>query len=366
MDIKSNTYVGDIQALRAIAITLVFLQHFTQWILGWPPFVALTANLGLWAGVDLFFAISGYLIVTKLLSTPAGVPGRVAFGDFWSRRFWRLMPAALFWCLAASIVLLAVPGIRGASPLQVLASGAVGLFGISNLYWSACDADMLWHSVCASSYGVHTINWSLSLEEQFYLIASVLILTRRTRLFLVLLWLACFADLFTQWDGWAFGWSLRPYSLAAGATLALLFKHYPGFQSIRVARSDRLALFAFFLISIPALGALYRPEPTLLIGIVTGLTVWLATMDGCISKGLLGRILVWIGERSYSLYLCHYTILIVMRFLFSNLFPGINFQDATVTFGLLFLCYALSLFVSNISFKYIENRFRFRVQTRIT
>lgn len=353
-DALKGRRIADIQVLRAAAITFVFLQHFMQWIPVWGPFGSALSSLGLWTGVDLFFAISGYLIVSKLIEGSYEAKGWALFRKFWRSRLWRLMPAAVAWCFLASVILLSIPGVQGASPLQVLSSASVGIVGVSNLYWSACDQNLLVASVCASPIGVHTINWSLSLEEQFYLVASLFLVFGKVRAFVAFLWLACFLNLLSPWSGWPFGWSLRPYSLAAGSCLALLVVYYPKVGAIRLSLPDRLPIFVFVFVAIPALGLFYQPETTMLIGFLSALAVWLARMDDCLSYGLVGKAFVWIGERSYSFYLSHYSMLILSRYAFEKIFSGFSSKSPLATFSLLVVAYALTLFVSALTYRYVE------------
>jgi len=149
----------DIQGLRAIAVALVVIYH-----------VHPAALPGGFVGVDVFFVISGYLITGHLWRGFAAT-GKVALVDFWGRRARRLVPAAAIvltvtW-LTSMLVGHAIrfPGIAR----EILASA---------LYYQnwqlAGDAVNYLKSGAAASPVQHF--WSLSVEEQFYLVWPLLFL----------------------------------------------------------------------------------------------------------------------------------------------------------------------------------------------
>jgi peptidoglycan/LPS O-acetylase OafA/YrhL len=147
----------DIQGLRAIAVGLVVIYHL------YP-----SALPGGFAGVDVFFVISGYLITGHLWRTCRN-GGRVSLVDFWGRRARRLMPAS-------ALVLAATWGLSYlVLPSSQLAGTAVQIRA-SALYFQnwqlAGDAVNYLDSSNAASPVQHF--WSLSVEEQFYLIWPLL------------------------------------------------------------------------------------------------------------------------------------------------------------------------------------------------
>lgn len=148
---------SDIQGLRAVAVLVVLVYHF------WPG--GLTGG---YVGVDVFFVISGFLISSHLLTRPPSGPKDLAV--FWARRVRRLLPAASVVLLATLLASLAwmpsslLPGVAreiGASALSVenwaLAGSATDYLAAEN----------------APSPVQHY--WSLSVEEQFYVLWPVLI-----------------------------------------------------------------------------------------------------------------------------------------------------------------------------------------------
>jgi len=148
----------EIQALRAIAIAIVVVHHV------WPA-----ALPGGYVGVDVFFAISGFLI-TSLLLRELDSTGRLSLTGFWARRARRILPAALTtlaFCGIATIVLVPVTE-WDRTFAEMRASAAY----VENWHLSASAVDYF----AASDEPTHVRHfWSLSVEEQFYVVWPLLL-----------------------------------------------------------------------------------------------------------------------------------------------------------------------------------------------
>ena len=162
-------YRGDIQGLRALAVLLVALDHAAV-----GPFD------GGFIGVDVFFVISGYLI-TSLLIREADGSGRVSLRDFYARRARRILPAAMLVILAT--VVLSVMFLDGASALLVGEQAMWATFFAANVKFALETTDYF-----AADQAVSPLQhyWSLAVEEQFYLVWPLvlllaLVLVRRRR-----------------------------------------------------------------------------------------------------------------------------------------------------------------------------------------
>jgi peptidoglycan/LPS O-acetylase OafA/YrhL len=149
----------EIQALRAVAVVLVLVYHW------WPSTLG-----GGFVGVDVFFVISGYLITAHLVREVDGT-GRVSLLGFWARRARRILPAAIVVLLACTVATIAF---------------------VPRLHWDPFLAEIRWSALYVENW--HLANtavdylaaddaptpvrhfWSLSAEEQFYLVWPVLIL----------------------------------------------------------------------------------------------------------------------------------------------------------------------------------------------
>ena len=150
---------AEITALRACAVLLVVLYHL------WPGRLP-----GGYIGVDVFFVISGFLITSHLLREST-TTGRIALARFWARRARRLLPAAYLVLAATSVAVVAWLPVSAWQQnfRQIIASTLYvqnWVLAADSVDYLASDAD----PAAAQHY------WSLSIEEQFYLVWPLLIL----------------------------------------------------------------------------------------------------------------------------------------------------------------------------------------------
>jgi peptidoglycan/LPS O-acetylase OafA/YrhL len=331
-------YRPDVEGLRAVAIVLVVLYHAG---IAWLP--------GGFVGVDVFFVISGFLIVSQLVRE-ADRSGRLRVGRFYGRRILRLLPAAV---TVLTVTLLAtwwwLPSTRLRSVVWdvVAANGYVLNY---RLAWLGTD-----YRTATSAPSPVQHFWSLAVEEQFYLVVPVLVLAllvwMRSRTALVLA-LTALTGASLWWSMrstpvspiWAyFGAPSRIWELGAGALLALAVSagllagrpavlgsvlQWSGLGLIGVAavRFGEMTAFPGSMAAVPVSGAV------------------LVIAGGCISTAAVravgpdpesaefawnGGILGWpilqsIGARSYSWYLWHWPVLLIGPFALSREFGTIG------------------------------------------
>lgn len=152
-------HLPDIQLLRAVAVAMVVLFHL------WPAAVP-----GGFAGVDVFFVISGYLITAHLLRE-AVATGGIALRHFWARRIARLLPSAL---LVLAVTLLAAwLWLPPTQWRQTALEAAASALYFENWVLAAAAVDYFAASKAATALQHY---WSLSVEEQFYLAWPLLVL----------------------------------------------------------------------------------------------------------------------------------------------------------------------------------------------
>ncbi|MGY1551681.1 acyltransferase family protein [Microbacterium sp. A588] len=154
-------FIPHVQGLRAIAVLFVVLYHF------WPGRLS-----GGYVGVDVFFVISGFLITAHLVRELTST-GTVKLGQFWARRARRLLPASLLVLLFCAIVV-SVPYLTPTSALPAeLKEIIASTFYVENWFLAFNSADYL-----ALTGEPTTVQhyWSLSLEEQFYVLWPLLML----------------------------------------------------------------------------------------------------------------------------------------------------------------------------------------------
>jgi len=147
--------------LRAVAIVLVLMSHYAGFVARGPVFGAI-GDIG-WAGVDLFFVLSGYLIGNQILA-PVARGERLSLKVFFARRLLRTLPN--YYAVLALYLL--VPLLWPHSP--ILGSGAPPLWQLLSFTQNI-----------GLAYGqTFTHSWSLCIEEQFYVVLplAVLALTR--------------------------------------------------------------------------------------------------------------------------------------------------------------------------------------------
>jgi peptidoglycan/LPS O-acetylase OafA/YrhL len=271
----------EIQALRGVAVALVVVT------LLWPA-----ALPGGFVGVDVFFVISGFLITSHLLREE-----RISLAAFWARRARRILPAALFvlaFCTLATVTI--VPETRWPQFLGEIRASA---FYVQNWQLAANAVDYF-----ASADGPSPVQhyWSLSAEEQFYLVWPVLLLLFRRKPLIAMGAIALASLAFSIHDTAAdpaaayFITPTRAWEFAAGGLLALRASARRPWVSWRG------------LAAIVSAAALYGPS-TPFPGIAAALPVAgaLAVIHG--RAPLRFGPLLFLGDISYSVYLWHWPLL---------------------------------------------------------
>jgi peptidoglycan/LPS O-acetylase OafA/YrhL len=308
----------EIQALRAVAVSIVVIFHF------WPH--SLTGG---YVGVDVFFAISGFLITSHLLRE-ADRTGAVGLARFWARRARRILPAALLVLFTVAIVTIVfVPQIYWTQYFdEIRASTAY----VQNWFLAHQSVNYLASSE-ASSPVQHF--WSLSAEEQFYLVWPVLILLsalaaassavrlRRRTIAIVLgaVTLASFA--YSIYDTGAdpsqayFITPTRAWEFGLGGLLALI-------RPPQVLKVSALAALSWIGLGMIMIAAIFYsttsppfPGDAALVPVAGGLAViWAgAPRIAWSPTRVLGlRPIQFVGDVSYSVYLWHFPLLVLTPF----------------------------------------------------
>ncbi len=345
----------DIQGLRGLAVLLVVLFHA-----GLPV-------PGGFTGVDVFFAISGFVITAMLLKELTSV-GRINMRRFYARRVKRLGPA-----LAVMVATIAVLGtIMG--PVATQQVGAkTGMFA------SLFSANAYLFKVHTGYFDpAATLNpflntWTLAVEEQFYVFFPALLLLswwlgRRSRFlrgsgrlawrravsvttalsFLLALDLA--GSLGVNHQQFAFyGSPTRAWEFGAGALLALFGPWLARTPQPFARALGVLGLAAIGVTAFAIHGATSFPvKATLLpvLGTCAVLAAGAASRDGAY-RVLAVRPAVWIGDLSYSWYLWHWPLIVFA----TALWPGAGWAAPALA--------ALSLIPAWLSYRYVENPIRF-------
>ena len=282
-------HIPALDGLRAIAVLMVLLTHF--W--GDPaqyPLLNRLAAAG-WAGVDLFFVLSGFLITSILLASKERPH---YYRNFYARRTLRIFP---LYYLVLAVVLIALPFVSSL-PTQVTADRWLYFAYLSNVALAIGGWQLF----------MIDITWSLAIEEQFYLgwpsVVRVLTKSRLVVVCAVLVVLAPIARL-VAFDalGWRWihmGTPFRLDAFAVGGLLALL----------PVSHRVAAALFGFGGLTLLTLGLSGQlARDSFLVGTVgyslTALTSGAALKLATATRWLAWRPLRRIGEVSYGMYLLH-------------------------------------------------------------
>ena len=337
------SYRSEIDGIRAIAIASVVLFH------GWG-----SAFPGGYVGVDIFFVISGYLITSIIFSEMKG--GKFTYLNFYARRARRILPALL-----AMIFVTTVAAFLLFLPDDLIEYGKIVIYTLvfGSNFRLAAEPGYFHHSMQENPL-LHM--WSLSVEEQFYLIWPALLVLmlrfppgrrhRQAVLGLCALSLVAAEVLVHIWPRSAFfHLPTRGWELLVGALLAMNF--IPRIAGKAIAES----LSAIGLVLMIAPLFLYDQETPF-----PGLAA-LAPVLGCalviystenertrVAALLSWKPIVFIGLISYSLYLWHWPIFAFTRY---ELLRPLTFLEA-------FLCVLVALSAAIFSWRFIEQPFRRR------
>ncbi|MDB5406834.1 MAG: acyltransferase [Rhodospirillales bacterium] len=342
----------EIDGLRALAVTLVLIHHgFSGPIVlalrasGWTLLSDLVFDIGA-SGVDLFFVLSGVVLLRPYLRRER--PFDVA--TYFRRRIARLWPPYLAALAAAGLVVLILtrfPTWYGASLLPAFDPGDwLAQAAIFNFGWPSYNA--AW--------------WSLTVELIFYVVAPLVVLLLRSArigragfVWLVVAAIAC--SVIALQTGPAGAEIIAPPSAALRSFLVYLPCFLWGALIAKfdfsVAAGRRLAgagaIAAVAAVPFPAIN-LHAACGTMFAGLVIA-----AADRGSVAHGWLTRpVTVWLGERSYSLFLVHFSVFYLVNWSLSLVLPG-----RTLLYGVLTRAIGLPLafLAAVVLFTTIERRF---------
>lgn len=344
----------DIQGIRALAVLIVIANHIAPGTLS-----------GGYVGVDVFFVVSGYLI-TSLLVREAGDGGRISLPAFYARRARRILPAATLVTVVTVIGSLVTLSLLRTQ--TILTDAVWATFFAANVRLALTGTDYFAQGQPPSPLRHY---WSLAVEEQYYLVWPLLLLAclvwvRRRgasrSLAVTAGWLLGFLVVASiGWSVWStydspttayFSTFARAWELGIGAGCALLPR------SLRLSAGVRQALALAGLGAVAVASWVFTdavPFPGTaallpVLGTAALIVAGLGEQPTAVGRLLATPPLVRIGDWSYSLYLWHWPLIVLLR---SNLGPE-RFAALPVRAGTLVLVVVLSW----ATFRWVETPFR--------
>jgi peptidoglycan/LPS O-acetylase OafA/YrhL len=315
-------YIPAIDGLRAIAVIAVMLYHLG---LSWIP--------GGFLGVDLFFVISGY-VITRLLLDSIQERGGLDLRDFYLARIRRLLPPLVFMIITTSIFVgLWAPD----TTKKFLTDAPFSLTGAMN-WWLVFNQQDYFEASGRPPLLQHT--WSLAVEAQFYLIwplillivlkylgkklipAAALVIAATSGVALMLVSFQIDAANSSKVSHVYFGTDTHSIGLFLGAALAVSW--IPQNFNLQVTRRaqdfiDGIGVFGFigilstFLLIDETKPTLYKIAFPLAGLFGTAILISIVHPASRFAPLLRNKALLWIGERSYAIYLWHWVIFQVSR-----------------------------------------------------
>lgn len=353
---KKRRYITGLDGIRAIAVIMVLAYH-----------LKLALFKSGFLGVTVFFVLSGYLI-TGILISEVEEEGTIDLKNFWLRRIRRLVPAVMSMAVVIIFVSAVVNRIIFTKGCKDFLASVLGF----NNWWQIFNKVSYFEAAGVTSPFTHC--WSLAIETQFYLIYPLILLgiyklvksrgegrAKRGLLFagvtllLALISVILMIVLFDpQQDASRvyYGTDTRAFSILFGALLAILWEYR--MVPRRLSASVNMVLgsvsFAVLLVMTIAINGSsnfwYRGGQffgtiltVLMVYAVSGRKTWL-------SRFLSNPVLKWIGDRSYSIYLWHYPIILLIS-------KGIK-----ASWWITLIEIVLSVVLAELSYRFIETPIR--------
>ena len=342
---KSLDYRPEIDGLRAVAVFSVIFYHSSVLIFE-KKFLP-----GGFIGVDIFFVISGYLI-TKLISNEYKNTKNFSFLNFYSRRIRRILPALLFVIIATfPFIYFKTPPIFIIDYLKSIIS--INLFVSNIFFWKLGFGYDQLQNVQFQPF-LHA--WTLSLEEQFYLIFPIIyffIFKKLNKYLLILITIGFLFSLFLS-DYASYAHSAinfyvlptRAWEFLVGSIIFLLEPKKKFFNKFIGSFFISIGII-FIIISILYFDdKMYLPSILTLVPVLgTSFIIYFKHDDNYFIKILQSKLSTGIGKISYSLYLWHFPIFII--------YPDLNFIFQII----------IIFFLSVFSYFLIEKNFRYKIKS---
>ena len=315
---NKTKYIKGLDGLRALAVVMVLAYHLKI------PF----AKSGL-LGVTVFFVLSGFLI-TRILITEIEETHTIDLKNFWVRRIRRLIPAVLSMAVVIIFVSAVVNRVVFTKGCKDFVASVLGF----NNWWQIFNKVSYFEAAGAPSPFTHC--WSLAIETQFYLIYPLVLLLlarvvrgrkKRGKVFaivsalLTVVSMILMAVLYNPNGDPSrvyYGTDTRAFALLIGALAAIQLEYR--IIKVKLPRkiwaligSISLIVLTCMMVFISSYSSFLYYGGQAIVSLLTAFVVYAVTVSRSMLNKILGHnALKWIGDRSYSIYLWHYPIIILI------------------------------------------------------
>lgn len=306
---------SDIEILRAFAIIMVLVQHFPS-LYFWSDhtfFASINRLFSFWGGVDLFFCISGYVVSMSIMRSidsnkEVGKSNRAEIKAFYIKRLFRLMPTSIFWVIIMLIMTdtYNISGAFGRMDLNIYQALSVITYNYNVVSAIMSDAHL------QVTFGPY---WSLSLEEQFYIVFPLFLLftprEKRTAVIAIMLFVLFFIHrqgnmtFNFRIDAMLWGVLIATWRLNGKSS-----KYEPAFLN----KNMLSILLTIALLIMMMIRGDYLNGSRFLVGylsLVSFVFVYIASFN----KGYvycpnpIRKFFLWVGARSYAIYIIHMPVI---------------------------------------------------------
>jgi peptidoglycan/LPS O-acetylase OafA/YrhL len=363
----SSGRIDDLEVLRALAVLMTCLSH-QRYLLAWKDIhkpVSLIDYLSFGPGVDIFFVISGFVIARSLTKELIGTPDRTTAlrrsVAFWIRRAYRLTPTAWLWAILATSAALWLNAAHSYEmPEHTIEQLVAAITNTANFQ----AAISISHGIAEGPLAAY---WSLSLEEQFYLLLPFFFIFAGSIRRVLQISLALVAIQFLiLWRDWPqLIWFVRSDGLLLGVVMALTEKD--SWRSVfepRFLGRSGIARATLLIVSVFALGVYDNGNVATMIKadmvtIIAFALVWSASFNRSylMKDGILKEIFIWIGARSYSIYIIHMFVYRAIPEVWLWLYPGTHL-DARFTWPFVGVAVVATCIFADLNYRCLETPLR--------